>query len=129
LLLKGGCDFNLTGPEGEAIAAAFLKKRGYKIVEKNFKCSIGEIDLIAWEGETLVFIEVKARSSAKFGGPEAAVTSKKQEKINRVALAYIQKEKLFNALCRFDVVGIVKDEAGEKVTLFQNAFEGGSSAW
>lgn len=118
--------FNMTGPEGEAIAADYLVKRGYKIVERNFKCSIGEIDLIAWEGETLVFVEVKARSSSQFGGPEGAVTLKKQGKINLVALAYLQQKKLLTALCRFDVVGIVKEGNRVEINLFQNAFEGTS---
>lgn len=114
----------LTGKEGEAIAAEFLIKRGYKIVEQNFRCSLGEIDIIAYEGETLVFVEVKARSSSQFGGPEGAVHSRKQEKINRVALAYLQKKKMMNALCRFDVVGIVTTGSDAAITLFQNAFEG-----
>jgi len=118
----------MTGIEGEAIAADYLIKRGYKVVEQNFRCSIGEIDLIAWEGETLVFVEVKARSSSQFGGPEGAVTLRKQEKIIRVALAYLQQKKLFTALCRFDVVGVVKEgTGGVTINLFQNAFEGRSS--
>ena len=116
----------MTGSEGEAIAADFLTKRGYKIVEKNFKCDLGEIDLIAWEGKTLVFVEVKARSSSRFGGPEGAVTPRKQEKINRVAAAYLQQKRQLTALCRFDVVGIVKEGSDVSITLFQNAFEGGS---
>jgi putative endonuclease len=118
----------MTGIEGEAIAADYLIKRGYKVVEQNFRCSIGEIDLIAWEGETLVFVEVKARSSSQFGGPEGAVTLRKQEKIIRVASAYLQQKKLFTALCRFDVVGVVKEgTGGVTINLFQNAFEGRSS--
>ncbi len=123
----------MTGQEGETIAADYLKKRGYKIVEQNFRCSIGEIDLIAWEGETLVFVEVKARSSSQFGGPEGAVTLRKQEKIIRVASAYLQQKKLLTVLCRFDVVAVIKaarplqDGTGVAITLFQNAFEGRSS--
>ncbi|MBI3357991.1 MAG: YraN family protein [Nitrospirae bacterium] len=116
----------MTGLEGEAIAAEFLIKRGYKIVEKNFKCPVGEIDLIAWEGKTLVFVEVKARSSSQFGGPEGAVTPQKQEKLNRVALAYLQQKRLSTSLCRFDVVGIVKAGHTVSISLFQNAFEGKS---
>ncbi len=110
------------------MAAAFLTKRGYKIVEKNFRCPFGEIDLIAWEGETLVFVEVKARSGAQFGWPADAVTAQKQAKINRVALAYLQKKKDVTPLCRFDVVGIVKAGSDVSITLFQNAFEGSLSS-
>ena len=117
----------MTGQEGEKIAADYLIKRGYKIVEQNFRCSIGEIDLIAWEKETLVFVEVKARSSSQFGGPDSAVTLRKQEKIIRVASAYLQQKKLLTVLCRFDVVGVIKDGTGIAITLFQNAFEGRSS--
>ena len=114
----------MTGIEGEAIAADYLIKHGYKLVERNFRCSIGEIDLVAWEGETLVFVEVKARSSSRFGDPAGAVTPQKQEKINRVALVYLQQKKLLTSLCRFDVVAIVKEGRGVAITLFQNAFEG-----
>ncbi|MEK7286141.1 MAG: YraN family protein [Nitrospirota bacterium] len=114
----------MTGQEGESIAVSFLVQNGYKIVEQNFKCALGEIDLIAWEGETLVFIEVKARSSALFGGPEAAVGFRKQEKINRVALMYLQQKKRTETPCRFDVVGIVKTKEETTITLFRNAFDG-----
>ena len=113
----------MTGKEGEAVAAAFLEKKGYRIVERNFKCSYGEIDLIAWEGETLVFIEVKARSSSKFGGPEGAVPFRKQEKISCVAMVFLQQRRLFSSPCRFDVVGIVKGAGEMNIALFQNAFE------
>ncbi|MEK7702368.1 MAG: YraN family protein [Nitrospirota bacterium] len=114
----------MTGQEGESIALSFLVKKGYQIVERNFKCSFGEIDLIAWEGKTLVFIEVKARASKLFGGPEAAVDFKKQQKINRVALFYLQQKKITDSPCRFDVVGIVKTGQEHTITLYQNAFDG-----
>jgi putative endonuclease len=113
----------MTGSEGEAIAASFLIQKGYQILEQNFRCPLGEIDLIARDGETLVFVEVKARSSALFGGPAGAVGFQKQEKLNRVALFYLQKNRV-SSLCRFDVVGIVKAGSKTTITLFQNAFDG-----
>ena len=113
----------MTGKEGEEIAEAFLKKRGYRIIEKNFRSSYGEIDLIAWDVETLVFIEVKARSSDRFGGPVGAVNHRKQVKISAVAAGFIQKERLWSAPCRFDVVSIVGQAGKTTVALFQNAFE------
>lgn len=117
----------MTGAEGEILAAAFLEKRGYRVVARNFKSPYGEIDLIAWEKEMLVFIEVKSRSSTQFGGPAGAVNGHKQEKISRVAADYLQKNKLC-CPCRFDVVCIVKEGAQSTVALFQNAFEMFSSA-
>ncbi len=112
-----------SGQEGEALAAQFLKKQGYQIIEQNFRCRYGEIDLIAWDQGTLVFIEVKMRASSAFGGPEGAVNLRKQEKISRVALAYLDKKNPPWPLCRFDVVGIIKTTRETTITLFQDAFE------
>lgn len=77
----------LSGSEGESFAADYLIKNGYRILERNFRTPLGEIDIIARDGETLVFIEVKARSNARFGPPQLAVDHRKQVKISRVALA------------------------------------------
>jgi putative endonuclease len=113
----------MTGREGEEIAAAFLEKQGYRIVEKNFRSVSGEIDLIAWDKETVVFVEVKARSSSQFGGPVGAVNHRKQVKISLVAAGFIQRERLWSSPCRFDVVSIVRQSGKTTVDLFQNAFE------
>lgn len=113
----------MTGKEGESIAEAFLKKRGYKIVRRNFRSSHGEIDLIAWDAGTLVFVEVKSRSTDRFGGPVSAVGRRKQVKIGVVAADFIQKERLGSSPCRFDVVSIVGQSGAATVDLFQNAFE------
>jgi putative endonuclease len=113
----------MTGKEGERLAEAFLKKRGYRVVQQNFRCVYGEIDLIAWDGETLVFVEVKSRSSAKFGGPHGAVDFRKQGKMSRVATVFLQANGLDQSPCRFDVVGIVGEAGTVTVDLFQNAFE------
>ena len=82
----------------------FLKKHGYKILEQNYRTKLGEIDIIA--KDTLVFVEVKARSSNRFGSPKWAVTPKKQRKISMVALLYIKSTKQSNVKARFDVVAI-----------------------
>jgi len=113
----------LTGKEGEEIAAAFLEQRGYRIVAKNFRSRYGEIDLIAWDQETLVFIEVKSRSSDLFGGPVGGVNHRKQVKIGLVAAGFIQKERLWSSPCRFDIVSIVGQPGQTTVGLLQNAFE------
>jgi len=114
----------LSGAEGEAFAADYLIKNGYRILEQNYRTSLGEIDIIARDGETLVFIEVKARSSARFGAPQLAVDHRKQVKISRVALAYLSRKKGPPGLCRFDVLALRKDRSGFKAELIRNAFDG-----
>ena len=112
------------GKKSETEAVKHLKKLGYKIIEKNYKTKIGEIDIIAKDKDTLVFIEVKARNSAKFGNPKQAVTSKKQKKISMVALQYLKSIKKSNAKARFDVVAVIKDKNKYySVEIIKNAFE------
>ncbi|HKM40245.1 MAG TPA: YraN family protein, partial [bacterium] len=81
------------GKQGEEFAQRYLARLGYRIIERNFSCPIGEIDLIAQDGNTLVFIEVKTRSSLRFGLPEEAVTRTKQQKLRNVASYYLQRIK------------------------------------
>ena len=112
------------GKKSETEAVKHLKKLGYKIIEKNYKTKIGEIDIIARDKDTLVFIEVKARNSAKFGNANQAVTSKKQKKISMVALQYLKSIKKSNAKARFDVVAVIKDKNKYySVEIIKNAFE------
>ena len=112
------------GKKSETEAVKHLKKLGYKIVKQNYKTKIGEIDIIARDKDTLVFVEVKARNSAKFGNPKLAVTSKKQKKISMVALQYLKSIKKSNVKARFDVVAIIKDKDGVySVEIIKNAFE------
>jgi len=106
------------GDYGEKLAVNYLKKRGYKIVKTNYKIRIGEIDIIALDGEFLVFVEVKYRSTALYGMPNEAVDKYKREKIKRVALYYLMQKDMLEAYVRFDVVQILGDE----IQLFQNAF-------
>ncbi|MYB95221.1 YraN family protein [Candidatus Poribacteria bacterium] len=91
---------------GESLAVAHLKARGYDILERNYRALRGEIDLIAQDGEFIVFVEVKTRRSLKFGLPQTAVTTQKQQQISKVALAYLQAKNLFDTPCRFDVIAI-----------------------
>jgi len=110
------------GERGEAIAVRFLKKHGYKIIRKNYRTPIGEIDIIAMDGNTLVFIEVKARESIRYGLPFESVNNKKRQKISKVARLYLKR---FRDVphCRFDVVSINYDDGRAVVDLIKDAFD------
>lgn len=111
------------GRAGEALAAAFLSARGLTIVERNFRCKIGEIDLIAREGRTLVFVEVKTRRGRAFGLPQEAVGREKQEKIRQVASFYLAVHGRRETACRFDVVAITEPLPGQaEIEWIKNAF-------
>ena len=94
------------------------------MLERNYRCPFGEIDLIAQQNRQIVFIEVKTRRSLKFGIPQAAVTSTKQKRISQVALNYLQIHDLLDAPCRFDVIAILLSRKAELIKLHQieNAF-------
>jgi len=110
------------GDAGEDLAAAALKRQGYKILERNYVAPLGEIDLIARQGKTYVFIEVKTRKNDRFGAPQEAVTPGKQHKLRRLADYYLKQKRLGEVAVRFDVVGIVMAEAGPRVEIIQDAF-------
>ena len=112
-----------TGKEGEKIAAAFLKKNGYRISEINFRCILGEIDIIARDKGELVFIEVKTRKSIELGYPEQAVGIRKQKKMSQLALWYLQKKNITDTSARFDVVAITMLPSGNEIKLIKNAFD------
>ncbi len=98
------------GREYETEAVEYLKMNGYHIIERNFRCRAGEIDIIAQEGSYLVFVEVKYRASGTQGGPLSAVGREKQRRISKAALWYLTKKHLSeDTPCRFDVVGITID--------------------
>ena len=108
-----------TGTWYEENAARYLEQQGYRILEKNFRCRQGEIDLIAMDGEYLCFREVKFRENADCGGPFLAVDNKKQRRICHTALFYLMERGLpEDTACRFDVVGITPDET----VLIKDAF-------
>ena len=111
------------GEKSESVAVNCLKKQGYRIIELNYRTKLGEIDIIAKQGKTLVFIEVKARKSSRFGRPELAVTPKKQRKISMVALYYLKSTKQSNAKARFDVVAINSAKERPSIKIIKNAFE------
>lgn len=106
------------GSLGETIAARFLEQQGYKILQENWRCALGEIDLVAQDQDTLVFVEVKSRTNAEFGPPELSVTPAKQRKLIRLALAYTKRYGIKDKCLRFDVVAI-KPEGPE---LIRDAF-------
>ena len=113
----------ITGKEGEKIAAAYLKKNGYRIIEINFRCPIGEIDIVAKEKDDLVFVEVKTRKSMELGYPEQAVGIRKQKKMSQLALWYLQKRKVADTNARFDVVAVTIIPENNEVKLIKNAFD------
>lgn len=106
------------GTKGEDIAAKYLAKHGYKIVERNFTSPHGEIDVVAREGKFIVFAEVKRRNTERFGLPREAVTLAKQKTIVACATFWLAKNKLFGTPVRFDVVEVI----GEEVTVWKDAF-------
>jgi len=111
------------GQTSEAVAAQFLKKQRYHILETNYRTPLGEIDIIAKDGGTLVFIEVKARSSDHFGNPKGAVTLQKQRKISMTALQYLKATNQSNAKARFDVISISYRNEPPAIEIIKNAFE------
>lgn len=107
------------GGRYEKEAGEYLKKYGYQILEYNYRCKTGEIDLIAREGGYLVFCEVKYRKSAGSGDPSEAVDARKQKRISRCAAYYLMEKGMTECPCRFDVVSVLAD----KVTVIRNAFD------
>ena len=111
------------GAQSESLAARLLKRRGYTILETNYRTPLGEIDIIARDRDTLVFVEVKARRSLGFGGPKWAVTPKKQRKISMVALYYLKTTRQSQVKARFDVVAIRSLAEPPQVEIIRNAFD------
>ena len=111
------------GEKGESLAVRYLKKNGYKILEQNYRTKLGEIDIIAREKKTLVFVEVKSRRSIRFGSPKWAVTPKKQRTISMVALTYLKATQQTDARARFDVVAIISNQDEPRIEIIKNAFE------
>ena len=118
-------DFHLSlGDRGEMVAAAYLVEKGYKILEKKARTSYGELDLIAQIKDTLVFVEVKTRSSKQFGLPEEAVDLQKQKQMARLANGYIQKNGPSKMKIRFDVISVLYNGVNEpQIRHIQNAFD------
>lgn len=111
------------GDSGEETAARFLEKRGYRVIERNYRTPVGELDIIALHRGTVVFVEVKARTSGSYGAPELAVHPAKQLKLIRAAQAYIIRKKIDNRACRFDVVTVRRQDGRDLLDIIPNAFD------
>ena len=110
------------GNAGEEAAAVFLERQGFRIVERNYVFAHGEIDIIAKEGDELVFVEVKLRRSGRFGSGVEAVTPRKQELLRRTAEGYVAQRSIENVVCRFDVVSLESARGKLEITHLRNAF-------
>lgn len=112
-----------TGKRGEAIAMSHLQRLGYRILECNYRCPLGEIDIVARDGNTLVFVEVKSRKTEEFGDPELAVGKAKQRRMVLVSLHYLSQKDHPLLNVRFDVVAIKMLPDRTEVKLIRDAFE------
>jgi putative endonuclease len=110
------------GKIGENLACQELERRGYSVIERRYRRRGGEIDIIALDGATLVFVEVKAREGRGYGLAAEAVTAFKRRRLASVALEYVARHHAHNCPCRFDVVAIQLTASGPEIQLFQNAF-------
>ena len=114
----------LKGRHYESLALRYLKTQGLRFVQKNYRCSHGEIDLVMMDKRTLIFVEVRFREDEDFGSAVETVDRRKQLKVLRAAAHYLLRNKIYNALqCRFDVIGITKKNSSVKISWLQNAFE------
>ena len=111
------------GKKSERLAAEYLRRKGYRIIETNYRSPMGEIDIIAKEKGTLVFVEVKARRSSRFGSPKGAVTPAKQRKISMAALDYLKRFGQDDTRARFDVVAIDIKADKTDIEVVKNAFD------
>jgi len=110
---------------GERLAGDFLKKRGYHILETNYRCPEGEIDIIARHEDFLVFVEVRAKSNLRFGSPEESITPAKMAKLRTVAASYLQTLQDLPSSWRIDFVAVEVDGKGKplRIELIENAIE------
>lgn len=113
------------GNRGEIEAAKFLEGLGYKIIHRQWRERFGEIDLIAIDHETIVFVEVKTRASTNAGHPTEAITTTKQGRMTRAALAFLKRKRWLNRRSRFDVIAVIWPSNGDSPQLqhYINAFE------
>jgi len=111
------------GIDGERAAERFLRRRGYTIVERNYRCACGEVDLIALHGRTVVFVEVKTRRGAAIDSPYDAIDGRKQRRIARVAEYYLSARRLQDRDVRFDVVGVWPEGDQLVCDLLADAFD------
>ena len=112
------------GKMGEDLACAELGRRGYAVIARGYRTKYGEIDIVARDGETTVFVEVKTRAGDEYGGAAAAVTRRKQRRVAQMAVDYLSRHALHDTPCRFDVVTVdVVDDQPPRVEVYPHAFE------
>ena len=116
-------DRKVLGTAGESAAEEFLRKQRYVILEKNYRCPLGEVDIVALDGRTVVFVEVKTRTQEGYGTPFEAVDARKQRQISRTAQHYIAARRLHDRAARFDVVGVWREGDHIECELIRNAFD------
>jgi putative endonuclease len=111
------------GREGESLALRRLQELGYRCIARNYRCALGEVDLVARDGDTLVFVEIKTRKGRDLGYAKQAVTERKQRQISKVALAYMKENRCCDERARFDVVAVRTGGGKEEIEVVKNAFE------
>ena len=111
-----------TARRGEAIAALFLRLKGYRIEARNWRCPLGEIDIVAWDRDTLVFVEVKARTGTSAGAPQEAVNARKQARLIQLAEAYLARHRGPTPPCRFDVIAVERRRPFPRIRHLRAAF-------
>jgi len=125
-------DSHLFGKAAEVAAEGHLRRKGFQILDRNVRYANGELDIVARDGDTVVFVEVKARRSEEFGGASYAVTPKKERKLIQLAAQYLGQHHLQDSACRFDVVLLQGGQpSSSKVEHIENAFEvaGNDQRW
>ena len=110
------------GKQGEEAAVSLLKENGYKILARNYKTKLGEVDIVAIDNDTFCFIEVKTRNTIRFGSPQEAVSRFKQRQISKAALMFLKENNLLDKKARFDVVSVLYSQDSPKIDLIKNAF-------
>lgn len=111
------------GREGEQIAERYLKKKGFTLLERNYRCPIGELDLIVLDRRVVVFVEVKTRSDGGLGSPLESVHRHKQQRMIKAALYFLSQRRLHDHEARFDVIGITFEGQEPNIEHIQNAFD------
>ena len=111
------------GRRGETLALKKIKSFGYQCIATNYRCSLGEVDLIAKDGDTIVFIEIKTRKGRSLGYAKEAINERKKRQLSKVALAYLKNNGLLGSKARFDVVAIQVGEGKAEIELVKNAFD------
>lgn len=111
------------GKLGEELALKKIKRLGYKCIARNYRCSLGEVDLIAKDGECLVFIEIKTRKGKSLGYAKEAIDGRKRRQLSKVALAYMKSNNCCETKSRFDVVAINLSDEEDQIEVIRNAFD------